>query len=236
MNIGEVILNFILITLLGLLIAFNPSLIVLNFFLVLKSKTPVRDTLMLTAGVLIPLIIVSLIFVFWLKPDSSFDIGGLFSNIKIPPLIDLIFGLSLITYASLRYSRRRLHAAHQSAISNKAKQLIASPSSIFSFGLIRSSLSITNLLAVAVICKTIVLSDARPIVGVLFLVYGLAIGMMPLLAPTYLYKYTPRSLERFRNLIDNMLARDISMLVTIILAIVGLGFLIHGAAQVNGGS
>src|SRR5436190_23042606 len=102
MDIWQLIVNLLLVTLGGLLIAFNPSLIVINFFVVLKSKRPIRDAIVLIAGVVLPIVLIALITIFWLEPDSSFRVGGLADKIAIPPLIDLLFGLSLIVYASLR--------------------------------------------------------------------------------------------------------------------------------------
>jgi hypothetical protein len=234
MNIGELILNLILVLFLGLLIAFNPSLIVINLLLVLESRRPIRDTMILIAGVILPLIIIFLIAVFWLKPDSSFQLRGSLPDIKIPPLIDIIFGLGLLVYVW-----RRLHAKPNpqkpSAISARAKRMLVNPGSIFSFGFIRSGLSASSLLAVLMIAKTMIVNQTRPLVALLSVILAFVIGIAPLLVAPYLYKYNPNGLKKAQVFINKLLAKGSATLVTVLLTAIGVGFLMHGVTHVNGG-
>jgi hypothetical protein len=234
MSISELILNLLLVLFLGLLIAFNPSLIVINLLLVLESKRPIRDSLILIAGVILPLVVILLAVVFWLKPDSTFQIRDSLPDIKLPPLIDILFGFGLLVYVARRLARKP-EPERPSAVAGKAKRMLVSPGSIFSFGFIRSGLSLTSLLAILMIAKTMVVNQAGAVMAFLAVTLAFAIGVAPLLAAPYLYKYNPSALNKARARIDKLLARGLSTVVTVLLAAIGVGFLMHGTAQVNGG-
>ncbi len=228
MDLGELIAGFFLLTLLGILIAFNPSLIIVNFLVVLKSKRPLRDALILISGVMIPLLLIAVIASFWLEPDSAFDLRGFSSKLKIPPVIDLIFGLALLIYASsIRFRQRR------PATKKSRANLISKPASIFGFAFLRSCLSITNLLAALVIAKILVVSDPSPLAFILGIAWAFFIGATPLLAAPYMQKYQPDRVQRARVYIDRIWYGDHSSLISIALAIIGLGFLVHGALNLN---
>jgi hypothetical protein len=232
MDIAQTIINVLLLTLLGLLIAFNPALIIVDLFVVLQSKKPIRDALILISGVLLPLIIVAAISIFWLKPDSSFHIGTYASKINIPPLIEIIFGLSLLVYASVHQLKKP--ARHEkSAIKKKSMQIIASPGSIFTFSFVKSSLSITNLLAVVVLAKIINENKTGPLPALIGIMWALLIGISPLLAMPYMHRYRPHHLMRIQSKIDRLLSRENSALITILLSVIGLGFMIHGVIKLT---
>jgi hypothetical protein len=232
---GEPILNFLLITFLGLLIAFSPSLIIVNLLLALKSRQPIRDTLILVAGAAIPLIIIGIVGALLLKPDSALHIRDSIPDINVPPLIELLFGISLIGYAGVRYFRPPNETTKHPGMANKTKNIITNPGSIFSFGLARSALSFTNLLAVLVICKTIVIYHTRPILAFFALSWAIIVGVAPLLAAPFLYKYHPRVLRRTQARIDRILSHDNAPTINIILIIIGLVFLIHGTNHLSEG-
>jgi hypothetical protein len=180
------------------------------------------------------LIIISFICVIWLKPDSSFKIGDSMPSINVPPLLDMIFGISLLVYASIRQFKVRQEDHKTAPVTEKAKRIITTPGSIFSFGLIRSSLSVTNLLAVVIISKTLVVNNAGPLAAALAITVAIIIGLIPLLAAPFLYKYNPRLLKSIQAFIDRFTAKNASRIITFLLAVTGLIFLIHGAAQVSG--
>lgn len=234
MDIAQTIANFFLITLLGLLIAFSPSLIIINLLLTLKSAKPIRDTIVLIAGAILPLIILLLVLIFWVQPDGSFRLGHSLSQYGIPPLIDLLVGLSLLGYAAWRRFGRQAVIKKPKGMSERTKKMIANPSSIFSFAFVRSSLSVIRLLAVIYLAKTIVLSGRRPIVEFLATVWVIALAMAPLIAAPFLYKYRPQVLETTQAGIDRLMARDLSNIVTLIITLVGAWLTVHGFLQLDG--
>jgi hypothetical protein len=233
---GEAIILVIFITLLGLLIAFNPSLIFINFFLAIKSPRPLRDTLILVAGATLPLILTVLAIIYWLEPDSVIDLRGLTTRVRIPPLVDILFGLSLLILAfRRRYRTKHHHSDAASGFYKRAQKIMTSPWSIFSFSFLRSSLSLTHLLAIVVLAKTVVVHNLSAVGGLISVVWVIGLGIAPLLAAPYLCRYRPQSLERTQTTIDNLLNRDLNTIITLLLALGGVGFFLHGTWQMNGG-
>lgn len=236
MDLIGTLVYLVAVLLLGLFVAFNPSLIALNFYIVLKSKQPLRDTLYLVCGVAIPWILVALAAYFWLDAQSTSHLRDHLAGVDIPPLIDTLFGFALISYAGHRAYRARQPKTAKSAFTERASRIIMSPTSIFTFAIARSALGITHLLAIVVVARLALQNNIRPVLAVLGLAMVIVIGLAPLLAAPFFYLKKPEYLNSFQSLPERPFMQRLSGIANILLTALGIWFIVYGVYQFIGGS
>jgi len=221
----------LLITLLGVLIAFSPMIVILNLVVVLKSARPVRNCLILIAGVATPLILVALLALALIDPSQEISLRGIGEKISLPAGINLLFGFWLLFVAFKRLSQRHV-APKPSNLLKMPTSVPEKPSALFIFAFIKSTLSVTNLFAIFVVAKVLITSHSPSIVGFFAFLWVLLIGIMPFLTTLYLYFFKKQSLDQLSKRTEALLAINIQRTLTIVLFVVGAGFTINGLVKI----
>ncbi|HEY4964604.1 MAG TPA: GAP family protein [Candidatus Saccharimonadales bacterium] len=225
LNIVGLIVNLFVLTFLGLLIAFSPMLIIVNMVIVLTTKRPIWNALILTAGVVTPLILIAILAEIFIGPHTSISISSISAKIQLPSIIDLLFGITLIIVALKRAYTYKQEEVHQ------VKSLTPpsdKPKSLFIFGFLKSLLSVTNIFAILLVVQITKTYNRMPIVNVLGLFYTILIGIIPLMLIIYYRQYRPGSLAKMNQKLDNLLKTNIQLFIVILLLLFGVYFIISG--------
>jgi len=226
MDIVGLVANFLLLTFLGLLIAFSPAITMVNMFIMLTSKRPLKNALILIAGVTIPLMIIAIIAGNYLDSQATFSLGSIAKKIHPPAIIYLLFGISLWVAGIKRaiVYRQRDKSLPVQAMHPPSD----SPMSLFAFGFIKSLLSITNIFAILTVVQLTKGNGFGRGVEFVALVWTIFIGLLPLLLALYYRRYNPKRLEKLNQHLTHLLTSNLQLIMMI--AMMGLGsyFLVIG--------
>jgi hypothetical protein len=225
LNIAELVINIFVLTFLGFLIAFSPMLIIVNMVIVLTAKRPVWNALILTAGVVTPLIIIGTLADLFIGPHTSITISAISEKIQIPPLIDIIFGVILIYLGLIRaYKYKNENTKEVKSLSPPTDK----PKSLFIFGFFKSFLSVTNVFAVLLVVQITQSYKQIPLVNFLGLAYAIMIGIIPLMLIIYYRQYQPNRLARMNQKLDSLLKTNLQLFIVIILLFAGAYMVFKG--------
>lgn len=226
MEVGKLLSDLIIVTLLGLFIAFSPMLIIVNLLIVLRSNKPMVHAVALIAGILTPLLLVAGLGLLFISPDSQISLRAISQKINIPPLIDLLFGLSLLIMATKQLVKPTLTPkpanAEQFHIPNDNFW------SLYAFGFMKSLLSATNLFAVLVVVKIIIQSALNPLFDLALLGWTLAVGMIPFVLTLYYHRFRRGYLVTLNKRLNEVLARNVRRLIVVGLYALGSLFSLFG--------
>lgn len=229
MDLLHVILSVFVLTILGMFIAFSPMLIAVNLLIVVRSKRPILNTLILMAGVVVPLIIVSVLAKSYIHPDTAISISAISRKVSIPPLIDLLFGLSLLAWAITRLRRERPGA--QQKQKTALNPPVDKPVALFWFGFVKSGLSVTNIFAILVVVKLVMINSLSPVAALLALLWTICVGLVPFLSELYLHKFKRDYLAKLNATLDTIMAKNITLWITIALFVASAYFCISALLE-----
>jgi hypothetical protein len=227
MDLAQLLGNLLLITFLGLLVAFNPMLIVVDILLVLKSQRPILNTVILSAGFVTSIALLFSVASQVIDPQSQISLNKLGENLDIPPFIDIFAGLMLLAYSVRRYTRKQ--TKHKAA--NKKLGIPQKPYQLFMFGFIKAALSVTNLFAILILARISVSNDWNIAIGLMAVLWLVLIGVIPLAAVVYYHQFKHESLISIDKRINRFLSRDTELLITYILASAGAIFIAKGTVS-----
>lgn len=232
MDFIYLILNILLITMLGLLIAFSPMLVLVNVLVVLRSQRPILRTAVLMAGMVLPLLIIAGLAAVFLEPDSQVSFRGLSDKISVPPLLDLLLGLWLISLALKRWRYTKTHGTHKKTSKLISKNPPDKLPSLFMFAFFKSILSVTNIFAILVLAKFMLVHSIPQPFSTLAVLWVILIGLVPFLIILYYYFFKHDMLEQLDKQVDKLLSRNIDVAITLGLLAAGLFFTLHSIGSV----
>lgn len=225
MNLVDFTYNLILISIAGLFIAFSPLLIITDMLIVLRSRRPLLHTGILLMSIALPLIVLGIAASFVIKPDTAIDLKAISVKLSVPPLFTLLLGCILGGMGYSRLGRLR----HEKGIKHPPKKSMKPPPAkllpLFTFGFMKSLLSVTNIFAILLVTKLIVTQNMNPLGALIILFWTIAIGLIPFFIVIY-YHHNRR--ERLLNLQSRVEAR----LAVNLQLYIGIGLLAIGAALV----
>lgn len=224
MNIWQFITDIIIVTFLGLFIAFSPMLIMVNLLIVLKSKRPILHAVALILGIITPLLIVAWIGLQFINPDSQISISSISASLQIPPLIDISFGLALFGVAI----KQMLKPPELFAKASEFKIPTDTFGAMFAFGFMKSLLSATNLFAILVMVKLIIESSLNPMLDLIILLWTLAVGLIPFAIVLYYHRFRKGYLLKLNKKLNEIMARNLRRVVIVGLYAVATMFTLAG--------
>ncbi len=225
---AELIQNIVLITFLGILLAFNPMLLVVDVLLVLRSKRPILNSIILTAGFVSAILLMLAIAGALVDPDSQISLSKISGNLRLPPLVQVLAGGLLIGYAAKRYRDKPSGTPSKQIHKIEVPQ---KPHQIFLFGFLKTPFSATNIFAVLILARLAAVNNWQPASAVIAAVWLLLVGIIPLVAVVYYHQYKNHYLVRLNQRIDRALTYDFGNIITIALAIIGAVFAAMGVVD-----
>lgn len=230
MNIVSFIGNLFILTFLGIMIAFSPLLIMVNMIIVLTTKRPILNALVLIAGVAAPLLLIALIAQAVIDPSTTISLGSIAERIQLPAIIDLALGVVLIVFGLKHASSYR--SDEKTSDISTLQPPTDSLKSLFAFGFFKSLLSVTNVFAILFVIKLTKVYQLGPAVGLLALFWTITIGLLPLFMALYYHRFRPHQLKKFSRKLNEMLNTNIQLMVVIASLIIGSYFCISGLRSI----
>ncbi len=207
-------------------------IVLVNVLVVLKSERPILRTTILMAGMALPLIIIAVLAALFLDPTSEFSIKGIAEKIKVPPLVDLVLGVWLVSLATKRWRYTKLHGTPKKTSSLISKKPPDKLSALFSFAFFKSILSVTNIFAILALAKFLAVHSIPQPFSTLAVIWVILIGLVPFLIILYYYFFKHDMLDLLDKQIDKLLSRNIDLAITIGLLAIGIFFILHSIADV----
>jgi hypothetical protein len=229
MGLIDIITDVFLITILGMLVAFSPMLIIISMVLVLKSSRPILNTVILMAGYILSLFLLFIFASLLIDPNSDISLRKIKSDLDLPAIVDIIAGLTLVGWASKKYTS--LKGARSPKKLNDFK-IPEKPLHLFGFGFAKALLSATNLFAVLILAKVVTEKNWSIAQGVVAILWLLVVGIMPLLAIVYYHEFKNEKLLSINNRLNSAMDHDKDMILTYALAIVGMVFVLSGVVGI----
>ncbi len=226
MDFVEFIYGLFIVSLLGLILSFNPMLIVVDFLLVLRSKRPIFNTIMLLAGFATSVAIMFTLASMAISPDSDISIQKIKESFDLPSSVEVLAGLLLVGYGIKRY---KIKSSFKSTRSLANFKLPEGPIKIFLFGLVKSTLSVSNIFAILVLARQAVVGNWSVTISTMVLVWILIIGFLPLLYIMYLHWFRHQSLNRIDEKLNVWVQKDTSSYIAYGLILIGAIFAVKGA-------
>ena len=230
MDVGNIAQNILLVTFLGIIVSFNPTLIVVDFLLVLKSKRPIFNTIVLLAGFATAIIILASFAWLLIDPDSQLSFNRLREELNMPPVVDITAGLLILIFGLNKY---------RESVTNKTKrkpkdiQIPQKPKQIFMFALIKTPLSLTNLFAILLLAKQAASGKWEPVAAFLALIWLLLLGVLPILYMMYLHWFKKASLDVIDKKLNKLLAKDTSLIIGLSCVALGAFFVVKGITDLS---
>ena len=228
MAVIDAVLSLLLLTLLGLLVAFSPMILIVNLLVVLKSTRPILKTLVLMAGMALPILIVGILAINFIDPDTQISLGSLSKKINVPPLIDIALGVWLLAWAQRRIRFSRTHKKPRKPtdliMKNPPDKLVG----LFTFAFIKSALSVTNIFAILAVGKLIVTNSINQPLSTLVILWVLLVGLIPFGVILYFYFFKHERLDNLSDQVDRLLNRNLDRALNLALLTAGFFFLFIG--------
>lgn len=229
MDAGNLLSSIVLLTFLGLLLAFNPMLIVVDILLVLKTKRPIFNTVMLLLGFGTSVLIIFSLANLLIGPSSDIDIEIL-KNLDLPPVIDVVAGSLLFAYGLGKFFDAKLKPAQ--AVKKINFEIPQGPLKIYAFGVVKSFLSVSNLVAILLLTRQAISGNWSLGISTLALVWLIIIGFLPLFYIMYMHWFKNESLQKIDARINDWLGRDTSKAVSLGMVVVGATLLAKGSFEI----
>ncbi len=199
-NLFNFIIIFIELTFLGLLVAFNPLLLVSELAIILKSKRPLLNAIVLIAGIATPLVLLAIVggLIF----DESTEIRTFNINIHLSPLLNIVIGFILVLIGL------RLQFFPKPAKTKRLQAHQLSLGSLYGFAFFRSALSFSSIIGIITATKIIKDATDNYIVVLLGLFWTISIGMIPFLGMIGFSMKRPDSIKSLESRIDPLMNRS----------------------------
>lgn len=176
---------------LALAAGFSPTLYAAQVGSSSKSVRPVRQARALVTGVAAAIAVMLLLFQFFHLETLLHIAGSTVSAFAMSTAVNLLVGAACI-YGGLRYGRSR---RSEKPLPTTTRSTYA----LFSFGFVRTLLSLSGLTATFIGANLIAETDGGLIVHVVLTAFFLAIAVMPFVGIMFLMVRQP---ERIRTLLD----------------------------------
>lgn len=225
----NLVTNFLILTFLGLMIAFSPILIIVYTVIVLTTKRPILNAIILIAGVAAPLLLIALIANIFIDPNTTINFSDIAEKVSLPAIVDIIFGLALFVVGFRRVRNGR-------STEQKEQPFRAppdNPKSLFIFGFFKSLLSVTNIFAILLVVQIIKAHSRQPFVDLLAILWTILIGVVPLLLIIYYRQFRPQSIEKLSDRINGLLRRNLQLILIILIFVGSSYFFVSGLRSLH---
>ncbi|MGB4758684.1 MAG: hypothetical protein WBP26_01380 [Candidatus Saccharimonadales bacterium] len=216
----SIVTAFLLMIVLGFVIAFSPSLFFMELAILTRAKHAFRQTIVFLCGIATPIVVLVTLGIFFFDPSKSYDLSlpSLSTILSATPILTICVGLASIFCGihMLKRSTADIGAAHKQNPTQLRSGML------YWFGCLRMSLSISSLAALLLgirIIKTMLPGASMQTLGFLWLI---AMAMLPFVAIMALYFLWPAKFRLIQNASDYAARFDYRRVLSYILIIIGL--------------
>lgn len=195
-QLAALILVILALTILGMIVAFSPTLVVTEVTVLLKSKNPFWHTVALISGISVAIVIFSIVATVVTDPSQSISIPHRERSIKTLPFIDFILGSALI-FLGVKYLNRPKRIKHNPRF--KPENLL-STKTLFWFGLVKMFTSISSIFAIILAARIVKSSLGHSATQFVAISWLIVVSLLPFILIAAAKVYRP---ELFMLLQEN---------------------------------
>lgn len=225
---GPIVLLAIVIfglIILGIIVAFSPTLILTQVAILTRSKRPILDSAALISGILVPIVIYGALAYLFVDQITTFQLPSPRTTIASLPFIDVLAGV-LLLIAGLRLRRPR--QAQRAAAEAEQPHKLMSPKALFAFGLIKMATSLSSIAAILIGVQFIESYITGNVWQAMALIGFMVISIFPFLLIASLQAYFPHVFQRVKSSSDRVAQLDWISILSWMLILAGTGFVASG--------
>lgn len=196
------VLGLVIVAILGLVVAFSPTLVITELAIMTRSKKPIAHGIAMASGIALATGICALVAIAVIGPEYDTFLKFREKPLQLNPLIDTVVGL-LLVLAGVQMLRQRATGNKPSFI--KAEKLVTS-STVFWFGFLKMATSLSSVGATWLAVRLVMSHTHSPTLQTLLIAWLIAVAMVPFLYIVYLKAYKPSSFDKIQQLSDRMVA------------------------------
>jgi hypothetical protein len=222
------IVSVIILAFLGVVIAFSPTLMLTLIAILTRSKKPFLDSLFLIAGIGLSVTIFSIGTMLFVDPAKVIELPSTTDVLGRVPLVDIIAGILLLV-VGLRLLRPTNDKRQNS---QKSSEYTMNPKTLFWFGFIKMSTSLSSVAAIIIasrFIKTYYTFNTAQFAAILWLV---CISLSPFLLLIAAKKYRPQLFKKIQNASDRVSTLDWRRLLAGVVLIASISFLMIGMKNI----
>jgi hypothetical protein len=201
----------VLLALLGIIVAFSPTLVLTEITVLLKSKKPVVHVMALISGIALAVAIVTSVAVTLLQPSTEINIPVLRDSMRGGPFIDLLIGILLCVIGW--YGLRRIASHQEKKPSKLSAENLLTTKKLFFFGLAKMATSVSSIIAIvfaARFIKEVTRSSLSQFAAGLWLV---AIAVTPFVILALMYYLRPSSFDLLQDKLRQSKSANVQYIV-----------------------
>lgn len=189
------ILIIFVLSFLGMVVAFSPTLVITEVTVLLKSKNPFWHTIALISGISLAIVIYSFIATLAIDPSEQITIPFGEDKFDSTPIIDALTGLGLILLGIKFLKEPKKHTSK----SRFKPENLLNTKTLFWFGLLKMFTSISSLVAIilaARLIKTFLHHGTTQFIAVFWLI---VVSILPFVLIAAAKAYKPGIFKRIES-------------------------------------
>lgn len=198
-----IIICGIVIGLLGLVVAFSPTLVLTEIAVLTKSQKPLIHSVALITGIASAVALFCIITAIFVDPSKDFSLPWNQFKLSSVPLIDIIAGILLIELGRRLLSKPATKNASTSKF-NPSK--IMTTRSLYWFGLLKMATSLSSIAAIVYASRFVKTYLDKESQQVIALVWLLIIAIVPFLLLVGIKLFRPGTFQNIQNASDRVTA------------------------------
>jgi hypothetical protein len=209
---------------LGVLLAFSPTILITELAILTKSKNPAWLSLFLIAGVATPIVVFSLLAFWFIDPNARIYVPETRHILQIFPLLDFIIG-TLFIVAGIRI--RKSNNPPANVAKPKVPLTIFTPKKIFLFGLVRTITRLSGLAAILLAGQLLKKNSDGPY-AVLGIAWLAAVALSPMVVLLFMQHTHSKSFAKIANYSEQVASIHWRNIISTGLIICGCLFILYG--------
>ena len=220
--------SIIILALLGIIIAFSPTLIITEVAILTRTKKPLVPTTLLIAGIALSVTVFSLITILFIDPTKEIAIPSTREILQLIPVIDMLIGL-LLAIAGIKL----LRPVHEAAeFSERRLEYTMSHKTVFWFGFIKMSTSLSSIAAILFASRYIKTYYSDEPVQIAALLWVIVIAVLPFVLLVAAKLYRPQMFGKIQNASDRVNKLDWRRLIAGAMLLGSISFLLLGVRSI----
>lgn len=219
--IAAILTGFILLAVLGIIIAFSPTLIITQIGILTRSRAAARNNTAFILGITSAIVLLLLIALLGIDPAYKLQLPSTRVFIRTIPLVDIIIGMLLV------FNGYRLRDAKPPR-PTAPKHYGVGAKSLYSFGLIKMASSLSSITAILIAARYIKTVSQGPAMLLLTSMWLIIVAVAPFVLLGALQRYKPHLFAKIQRTSDRTAALNWRRLISVALIFLGCYFLVIG--------
>lgn len=225
-----VFVSFALISVMGIVIAFSPTLILTELTILTRSKKPVVQTLSLIAGIALAIALFCAAVIIFVGPNSNFTVPSTRQVISSIPIIDIIAGILLV----ITGLRLPLSGSNNSVKKSRfSPEKLLNTKTLFWFGLVKMATSLSSIAAIFIALRFIMTSVDTGTLQLASILWLILVAILPFAIILSLKQYKPDIFAKIQNASDRAVNINWRRVIAFSLIVAGSYFIFSGLLHVN---